>query len=217
MNRNVPLSHRLFGIFLFGIAFGFIEAVIVVYLRQLYNVPDRLFPIDMNAYSRRSIEMIRELCTLALILGAAWPAGKNGLQRFAFYAIGFGTWDIFYYLGLKLFIHWPASLLTWDLLFLIPAPWAGPVLSPCLVSAALIGCGLFALRKMEAGYRYRPRWSHWLVWMISGALILATYLDTAGMVAGGGVPDRYRWWLFLIGLGLGLGVFFRVPAEKAGG
>jgi len=30
-------------------------------------------------------------------------AGSNSIQKFAYFLYGFGVWDIFYYVGLKLF------------------------------------------------------------------------------------------------------------------
>ena len=50
-------------------------------------------------------------------------AGRTAVGKFAFFLFLFGVWDIFYYIWLKVFLHWPASLLTWDVLFLIPVPW----------------------------------------------------------------------------------------------
>jgi hypothetical protein len=44
-------------------------------------------------------------------------------------------WDIFYYVFLRL-ISGPKTLLDWDILFLLPLPWWGPVLAP--VSMALV-------------------------------------------------------------------------------
>jgi hypothetical protein len=53
----------------------------------------------------------------------------------------FGIWDLFYYVWLKVCLGWPSSLLTWDVLFLIPVPWVGPVLAPVPSSRLPFGRG----------------------------------------------------------------------------
>ena len=67
------------------------------------------------------------IAAVGLLVGRTW------VERLAWSAIVFGAWDIGYYAWLHVFSGWPPSLDTTDLLFLIPVPWAGPVLSPVLV------------------------------------------------------------------------------------
>ncbi|MBK6345556.1 MAG: hypothetical protein IPF68_06385 [Bacteroidales bacterium] len=73
-----------------------------------------------------------------MLLVAGIIAGRNSAQRFVFFLFCFAIWDIFYYVFLYLLIGWPASLLDWDILFLLPVPWIGPVLAPCLLSLMMI-------------------------------------------------------------------------------
>ena len=61
-----------------------------------------------------------------MLLAVAYIAGGNGPQRFGYFLLSFGIWDVFYYVFLKVLIGWPESLLTWDVLFLIPLTWVGP-------------------------------------------------------------------------------------------
>ncbi|HNT42130.1 MAG TPA: hypothetical protein PKN78_07855, partial [Tenuifilaceae bacterium] len=56
------------------------------------------------------------------------------------------VWDIFYYVFLKLLIGWPTSMLTWDLLFLIPVTWTGPVVAPVAISLMMITLALVILK-----------------------------------------------------------------------
>ena len=79
----------------------------------------------------------------------------------AAFAIAFGLWDISFYGFLKLMIQWPESLSTWDILFLIPLPWVGPVWAPVLVALTMIVCGLISLR---FGGIARPAALHWLAY-----------------------------------------------------
>ena len=86
-----------------------------------------------------AIEIGREAATLIMLLGVAMLAGADRWERFLAFCLSFGVWDIFYYAWLWIFVRWPASLFTWDLLFLIPVPWIGPVLAPVLVSVGARG------------------------------------------------------------------------------
>jgi hypothetical protein len=130
LKKNDHHSYLWVGIF--GIAFGFLEATVVVYLRQLYYPEGFDFPMIWASLELFRIELIRELSTLTMLLSIGILTGRNAIQRFAWFLYAFAIWDIFYYIALKILIGWPPSLLTWDLLFLIPVAWNGPVLAPVL-------------------------------------------------------------------------------------
>jgi hypothetical protein len=167
-------------------------------------------------------EWIREIATLVMLAGVGIIAGRNGLQRLFFALFAFGVWDIVYYGALKLMLGWPASLLTWDLLFLIPVSWLGPVLAPVINSLTMILMALLFIGRQESGYYVRPGLSDWVL-IISGALvILYTYLVDyskllfeSGVLSRGAdsaeageklvtmitgyVPEKYKWPMFIIG------------------
>jgi hypothetical protein len=84
------------------------------------------------------IEITREFSTLLMLFSVAWISGRNFLQQLSVFLFLFGIWDIFYYVALKIFLDWPGSFLTWDLLFLIPITWLGPVLAPVICSVVMI-------------------------------------------------------------------------------
>src|SRR6185369_2332457 len=113
----------------FSIAMAALESAVVVYLRALYY-PDG-FNVAMKLIDQKIllIEIAREAATVVMLLGVGWLAGNNLKDRFAYFLLSFAVWDIFYYLWLKVFIDWPSSLLEWDILFLIPFTWLGPVLA----------------------------------------------------------------------------------------
>src|SRR5262249_30630289 len=146
----------LAALLLFGITFGYVEAAVVAYLRALYEpmhqrlypdaAPDDLFPVipleELKAagpeHTRRLLtELGREAATLLMLAAVALAVARNGRQWFAAFAIAFGLWDVFFYAFLRVLVGWPASLLDWDLLFLLPVPWVGPVLAPVLVSLGM--------------------------------------------------------------------------------
>ena len=65
----------------------------------------------------------------------------NRYRNFRF-MIAFGVWDIFYYLFLRIICGWPKTIWDWDILFLLPLPWWGPVLAPVSIALLLIVAGL---------------------------------------------------------------------------
>ncbi|HEX7949579.1 MAG TPA: hypothetical protein VF494_04450 [Candidatus Limnocylindrales bacterium] len=139
----------------FGAAFGYVEAAVVVYLRAALGLaPGALVPHSGGTLGTfEAIEIARELATLAMIAAVGTLAGRTRLERLAWAAVVFGVWDIVYYLGLRLTIGWPPTFDTWDVLFLVPSPWVGPVWAPLVVSAALVAAGLAAARRLRAASR----------------------------------------------------------------
>ncbi len=163
-------------LFLFGISFGYVEAAVVVYLRAIYDPiraqlhpergPHGLFPLITSQELAKAgpdnprrlvIEIGREAATMLMLATVAMAIARNLHQWMAAFAIVFGVWDISFYAFLKLMIHWPESLNTWDILFLIPLPWVGPIWAPVLVALSMIVCGLISLR--AGGIRGGPL--HW--------------------------------------------------------
>jgi hypothetical protein len=211
---------------LFGISFGYVEAAIVVYLRTLYEPlraqiypqakPDDVFPLirldQLKAAGRQhakllAIEVGREAATLVMLAGAGLAISRSNGQWLAGFAIAFGVWDIAFYAFLKLLIDWPASLFTWDLLFLIPVPWAGPVLAPVIVSATMIVCGFTYLKRPLT----RPtQWGDWLSVCAGGLIVILSFTLNYHDLMAGGTPNAFAWWLFAAGEALGLLAFARV-------
>ncbi len=156
---------------LFAIAMGFLEAIVVVYLRELYYPNGFSFPLQTMPADILSVELVREICTMVMLLTIALIAGKNKLQKFAWFIYCFAVWDIFYYVGLKLFLNWPPSLMTWDLLFLIPVAWVGPVLAPVICSLTMILLAACIVVLQEKGYDVRIKLSEWGL-IFGGAVII---------------------------------------------
>lgn len=113
----------------FGVAFGYLEAVVVVYLRAALGLaPGAVMAHDPATFGTfEAVEIARELATLVMIAAVGTLAGRTRLERLAWAAVVFGAWDIVYYAGLRLAIGWPPTLDTWDVLFFVPTPWVGPV------------------------------------------------------------------------------------------
>lgn len=172
MSDKKTLIYRMFMLTgLFAIAMGFLEAIVVVYLRKLYYPNGFGFPLQTMPANILSVELVREICTMVMLLTISLIAGKNKLQKFAWFIFCFAVWDIFYYVGLKLFLNWPPSLMTWDLLFLIPVAWVGPVLAPLVCSLTMILLAASIILLQEKGYDVRIKISEWGL-IIGGAVII---------------------------------------------
>jgi hypothetical protein len=221
-SQQFPFLRAVAVLLLFGTAFGYLEAAVVSYLRILHEparrqiYPNRaaseLFPLltldQVRAAGREQrktlyAEIGREAATIVMLAAIALAVAANARQWTAAFAIAFGVWDIVFYAGLKLLLGWPASLFTWDILFLIPVTWVGPVAAPVLVSVAMITAGIWCLSREAAG---RPlRIGGWNIFgVVLGALviILSFTLDYRNITAGG-MPHPFHWGVFALGLAIG--------------
>jgi hypothetical protein len=133
----------------FSVAMAALESAVVVYLRALYY-PDG-FNVALKLIDEKilGVEVIRELATLVMLLCIGILAGKNFRQRLSYFLLSFAAWDIFYYVWLKVFIDWPSSWFEWDILFLVPITWLGPVLAPVVCSVTMIVVALVLLKFSE--------------------------------------------------------------------
>ncbi len=141
---------------LFAIAFGFVEAAVVIYLRaavgflpgymgtltdvmrQASSTYQQIQAANSIPQSLLTVEFFREIATLVILGSVAMLAVKKPKEQFAFFLWAFAFWDIFYYVGLRLTIGWPSSFTTTDVLFLIPVQWLSEVWFPILVSSLSI-------------------------------------------------------------------------------
>jgi len=154
----------------FAIAMGFMESAVVIYLREIFYKDGFSFPLRPMSPALALVEVFREAATVIMLVCIGWFTGKTKLQRFAYFNIAFAIWDLFYYIFLYIFLGWPQSLSTWDILFLIPFPWVGPVWAPCLLCLLMIAGSLFVIRRTERDPDYSIPILHWSL-LISGALI----------------------------------------------
>lgn len=204
MFRTLRTS-RLFWLTVFGAAFGYLEAVVVVYLRALYY-PDGFAPI-LPPVGHEALELGREAATLLMLLGASMVAGRSAWDRFGIFCFLFGIWDIVFYLTLWGALGWPDSLLTWDILFLIPLVWSGPVLSAVLIAVSLIVAGSLISRWSGEGLRPRiPAWV-WAGAVLALLLLLASFMANHGALRAGEVPRSFPWPLYLAGFALAWAAF----------
>ncbi|MBN2174684.1 MAG: hypothetical protein JW731_11160 [Bacteroidales bacterium] len=208
-------------LFVFSVAMGFMESAVVVYLRKIYYPGGFDFPLAPIDFNIAITEILREAATLIMLISAGIIAGRTKTEKFGFFVFCFGIWDIFYYVFLKLLIGWPVSLLTWDILFLIPTTWVGPVLGPIINSLTMIMLAVLISRFTNSGYQAKFERMEWLL-LVSGSLvIISSYIEdylqyilqhyNFGQLfhfseneklldyAVHYIPVSFSWWLFVLG------------------
>jgi hypothetical protein len=199
---NKTLNKKILVIFLFGIALAYIEAAVVAYLRTIYYPSGFHFPLVMHYDRNLTIEFFREFATLVILLTSSWLLSRKFWEGFGYFLIIFGVWDIFYYVWLKITIGWPASVLDPDVLFLIPMPWIGPVLSAVLISLTMIVIGIDILKLFEKGYNIKPNLMHWAMVLAGSVMILYSFMNDFEAAFFQKYPRPYKWYLLVIGLTL---------------
>ncbi len=236
MKMETSTRKTLLVLTLFAIAMGLLESAVVIYLRDILYPGGFEFPLSPIRPDLVWTEILREVATLIMLLSVGMLAGKTLLERFAWFLYAFAVWDIFYYFFLWILVGWPESLMTWDVLFLIPVTWTGPVIAPLIVSATMI---LFFLLIVASGpvpgpgkTRRIPR-PGWIL-LIAGALVLITGFtwDYSGFIleklsfkdiwtlpqsqvhalAHQYIPRKFNWLLFGLGEAVilsGIVVFWR--------
>ncbi len=141
----------------FGIGFGYVEAAVVHYLRQIvgfesgYSVAAKHVYLNLGAIafvqpeqtvlrdaSLGRVETVREAATLLMLVAIGAVAAATWRGRLAAFFIAFTVWDLTYYLFLRVLDGWPASVWDKDVFFLIPVAWVGPVLTALVASSVVL-------------------------------------------------------------------------------
>lgn len=220
MEKNKNLK-RIIVLISFGIAFGFLEADVVVYLRYLYypQLSGPIFPLKIVDPEIFKFEIFREISTIIILLTISYLFKRKKGEYLPSFIITFGIWDIFYYVFLYLLIGWPPSLLSFDILFLIPFPWMAPVLCPVLISLILITAGFIHLQ-------YGPvKLSSFDIWFIILGIIsvLWSFISIPIHLISGlkpeiflsYVPEKFPFHFFISGISLLVfGLFRKVIIRK---
>ena len=219
----MKLRRLLITVTVFAIAMGFLESAVVVYMREILYPGGFEFPLSPIPVNLALTELLREVATLVMLVSIGILAGRRFSTGFAWFIYTFAIWDIFYYVFLRLLLGWPETLMTWDVLFLIPTTWTGPVLSPVLVSLTMILLAMVILFRAEGGKESRVPGRIW------GGLILGSVILIFGFildysqhmlthfaffemyqvknpevleVATSYIPRRFPWGIFALGEGV---------------
>src|SRR5262245_28320394 len=161
----------------FASAMAWVEAASVFYIRALVDriEPYQVGPLPMsNALAY--VELCREAATLVMITAVGVLAGRTWLRRAAYASLAFGIWDVLYYVFLRLVSGWPNTLFDWDILFLLPLPWWGPVLAPVSIAVVMILWATLATQTADDATGGRRAW---LLASIGIALALTLFMSDA--------------------------------------
>jgi len=197
MNNNY--ISKIFWLIIFAIAMAYVESAVVVYLRAIFHPEGFLFPLKAFNDYKITVEVFREVATIVMLLTVAHLAGRNFQERFACLMLTFGVWDIFYYVWLKVLIDWPASLFDWDILFLIPLPWIGPVIAPVSISVLMIIFSILIVRLSDKGTAFSPKLVSLLLALAGTVLVLYSFMYDTGATLQSQMPKPYLYELLVIG------------------
>jgi len=195
------LQRNLFIVSLFAISMAYLESAVVVYLRAMYGIEDLIRDINFETDIYTFIEIGREVATIVMLVLIGLIAGISWQKKLGYFFLSFGIWDIFYYIWLFIFIQWPKSLFEWDILFLIPLPWWGPVIAPILISILLISIGYLLISDVKIKFTSID----WIVFVLSIIVLLYTFTEDSIKVIFSGTgdltqirPTSFNWILFLV-------------------
>jgi hypothetical protein len=192
---------------------GLLECAVVVYIREIYYPAGFSFPLVMISNRIALTELLREAATVVMLMGIGYFTGKTFVTRFGSFLFAFAVWDIFYYVFLWLILGWPESLLTWDVLFLIPVMWVGPVIAPVIVSFTMIAYA-FVFWKTDQSFTGVKIKSYDWVGMIAASfiIILSFTLEFINYLIRNDysaeniinlsthyIPAHFNWPLFIVG------------------
>jgi len=223
----------IFWLTVFAVSMGFFESAIVIYLREIIYPDGFAFPLQPVERGLATTEILREAFSLLMLLSVGILVGKSTTTRFAYFLYSFAIWDIFYYIFLKILINWPESLMTMDILFLLPVTWFGPVIAPVILSFLMILLALLILY-FSARNEHVHLKAHELVMFITGSVIIIisftqdyirfilshySTIDVWSMQAKDILklsvqyyPENFYWPIFIVGVVfilIGIGFFIK--------
>jgi hypothetical protein len=203
-------TRRWTAVVIYATAMALVESAVVTYLRVFLDRVDPYQPppLDVPDWLIHT-EMVREAATLVMLVAVGWLAGRAWRSRLGYFLIAFGVWDIFYYVFLVPLSGWPRSLLDWDILFLIPLPWWGPVLAPVSIAALMVAGGTLMSQFEQGQHALWPGRGAWWSSLAGGLLALYVFMadalhapDWSEETLRDILPISFNWPLFIVALAL---------------
>lgn len=218
----MPKTYKLLiWLAIYAVAMGFLESAVVVYLRKIYYPDGFGFPLRTLDPVIAVAEFLREAATMIMLVTLALITFRQAICRFAVFIYAFAIWDIFYYVFLWVLLTWPPTLLTWDILFLIPVTWVGPVLAPVINSLTMIVLAILLIYYKVRNDLFRLSFMEWFFFILGALVIIFAYtrpymqymlakyrltdllsvsrnkefLDYSCLF----VPQHFNWMLFVLG------------------
>ncbi len=198
---SCSVKTRLICVSLFAIAMGLLEAICVVYIRQILFPPDGNITNTPISNFDFALETIRESMTIIMLTTLSILAAFNWRTRLAMFFLAFGIWDIFYYVGLKIFLDWPEFIMDWDTLFLIPVAWYSPILVPVLISIYFIIGSIFIVLHESNGTTLNFGFRVIILQFLGFIVWFYSFIKDSAMISENGYANvEYSWGLFFLGL-----------------
>ncbi len=204
--RSRERAHWVF-VVTFAAGMAWVEAACVYYLRVMV---DRIVPYQPDPLPIRGtlgeVELVREGATLLMLAMTGLLAGRTWRTRLGYAAIAFGCWDILYYVFLRIMSGWPTSPFDWDILFLLPLPWWGPVLAPVCIAFLIVVWGTLVTQSPDGVPETpltRTSWSAGIVlalWVFMADAIRA--LPAGSDAVRQVLPAVFNWPVFAAALAL---------------
>lgn len=235
-DRMTSLNNKIFWVAIFSVSMAFLESAVVIYLRELYYPEGFSFPLKTLSEKIIVTELFREFATLIMMISMAFIVANRKHDRFSWFIFVFGIWDIFYYVFLKIFLGWPETLFTWDVLFLLPSTWVGPVICPIINSMTMIILATMILVPGKKGLKPSIAKWEWTILIIGAVLVFISYTeeyyfyisskfdlsellfystnDALHDYASLFVPQNFRWGLFISGQLLFIGMMITYGRRK---
>jgi len=218
---NKRIIKTIIWLSIFSMAMAFMESAVVIYLRALYYPDGFTFPLRIIDSNIAVTEFFREIATIIMLAVIGIIAGRKSIEKFVFFIFCFAIWDIFYYVFLKIILNWPESFFTWDILFMVPVTWVGPVLAPVINSMTMIILAVCIIFFIEKNAKVRVCILSWTL-LIAGSLIIIfsytqeymqfmmqrfSYREMFGISYNNEVlkyactfiPQHFNWWIFWTG------------------
>jgi len=208
---------------IYSLAMAFLESAVVVYIREIYYPEGFDFPLKLIDSHIAVTELIREAATIIMLIAISFLAGRTAYERFAWFIFSFAIWDIFYYVFLKFLIDWPAGLLEWDVLFLLPFTWVGPVIGPVINSLMMIALSVIIIQ-IEKKKEIIFQGFVWVLLILGSIIVISAYTeDYVGYMlkqmsffellnpanseeifkyALNYIPDSFNYLIYFIGIGM---------------
>jgi len=205
VNDGKLIGLRISSVIIFAIAMGILEAICVVYIRQIIFPPDGNITNTPISNFNFTLEAIREAMTIIMLTTVSILSAYNIRTRLAMFFLAFGTWDILYYVGLRLFLQWPESIMDWDTLFLIPVAWFSPVLVPVLISIYFIIGSIFIVLHEGNGIKLIFNFPVVLLQLSAFVVWYYSFIKDSAMISENGYSNaEFSWVIFFLGLVLGI-------------
>jgi hypothetical protein len=214
LNRMIGVTmsskKRWLYVVVFAAAMAWVESAVVVDLRTLV---DRLEPYQTDPLpfmpKLGEVELVREIATLIMLATVGWLAGHSRQTKWGYAFLAFGIWDILYYVFLKIIVGWPRSIWDWDILFLLPLPWWGPVIAPITIAAMMIVFGTLITQFNPPEHQIWPSRRAWIFGFSGAVLALLVFMSEPIRSLDGGIeairtvlPTWFNWPVFIIALAL---------------